>query len=57
MATMLINTISFVIKETEPSRNAVVEYRDVKASGNPRNTGHFSWRSVALATPENVPCL
>ena len=54
---MLINTISFVIKETEPSRNAVVEYRDVKASGNPRNTGHFSWRSVALATPENVPCL
>ena len=57
MANKLINTISFAMKETEPLCKAVVEYKGIRKPGNTRNTWHFSWRSVALATPENAKCL
>ena len=54
MEKMLIKTISFVIKETEPLCKAVVEYKGIRKPVNQWNSGHSFWRSPVLAGIENA---
>jgi len=54
MVKMLINTISFAMKETEPLCKAVVEYKGIRKPVNQWNSGHSFWRSPVLAGIENV---
>ena len=57
MVKMLINTISFAMKETEPLCKAVVEYKGIRKPVNQWNSGHSFWRSAPMGAIENANCL